>query len=307
MLSRCAVLGGFALLAVAACADEDAEPATSATVLDDDVITVASFDFPESVLIAEIYGQALEHEGFAVERALSLGPREFVGPAMRAGLVELVPEYAGSALTFASLGATAPSADLGATHAELERVLADVGVVALDSAPGQNANAFVVTRETAAAYGLDELSDLSAVAGQLTLGGPPECPARPLCQVGLRRLYGTTFADFVPLDVGGPATQQALRNGTVDVALLFTTDPTLDDYVVLTDDRQLQPAENVTPLVRAEVIERWGASVVDVIDGVSASLDTRALRELNAADAAEPGSVDAAAIARGWLRTAGLS
>ena len=286
---------------------EDAEPATSAAVLADDVITVASFDFPESVLLAEIYGQALEHEGFAVERALSLGPREFVGPALRAGLVELVPDYAGSALTFASLGATAPSADLGATHAELERILADVDVVALDSAPGQNANAFVVTRETAAAYGLDELSDLSAVAGQLTLGGPPECPNRPLCQVGLRRRYGATFADFVPLDVGGPATHQALRNGTVDVALLFTTDPTLDDYVVLTDDRQLQPAENVTPLVRTEVIERWGRPVVDVIDGVSASLDTRALRELNAADAAEPGSVDAAAIARGWLRTAGLS
>ena len=91
------------------------------------------------------------------------------------------------------------------------------------------------------------------------------------------------------------------------MALLFTTDPALDDYVELIDDRQLQPAENVTPLVRAEVIERWGAAVVDVIDGVSASLDTRALRELNAADAAEPGSVDVAAIAAGWLRTAGLS
>ena len=87
--------------------------------LDDDAITIGSFDFAESVLLAEIYGQALEHAGLTVERAFQLGPREFVAPALSVGLIELVPEYAGSAATFLHHGETAPSSDVDATYERL--------------------------------------------------------------------------------------------------------------------------------------------------------------------------------------------
>ena len=115
------------------------------------------------------------------------------------------------------------------------------------------------------------------------------------------------FADFVALEAGGPVTHQALSDGHVDVALLFSTDPELVNYVELTDDRHLQPAENITPLVNAAIVERWGADVIDAIDGVSHELDTGALRRLNTLDAATPGTADVKAIVAGWLQAEGLA
>ena len=303
---RPAFVIGAALLSLAACADDDGDAAPR-VVLDDDAITVGSFDFPESVLLAELYSQALEEGGFRVERAFGLGPREFVGPALSAGLIEVVPEYAGTAVTFFSAGASSPSADPAETHRELTNVVDGTSVAVLDAALAQNANTFVVTDDTARHYGLTTLSDLAAAAPELVLGGPAECPTRPLCQVGLRDVYGLTFADFVTLDTGGTVTHQALRDGYVDVALLLQTDPELVDYVQLTDDRHLQPAENITPLIHAEIVERFGPDVVAVIDAVSHELDTDSLRQLNTVDAATPGADDVAAIAADWLRAEGLA
>jgi osmoprotectant transport system substrate-binding protein len=303
---RSAFVVGAALIALTACAG-NTQRVSPRTALGDDAITVGSFDFPESVLLGELYSQALEESGFRVERALGLGPREFVGPALHAGLIELVPEYGGTAVAFFSAGAVAPSADAATNHRALERVVAEGSIATLDAAPAQNANTFVVTEDTARRYGLTTISDLAAVAPELVLGGPPECATRPLCQVGLRDVYGLEFADFVALEAGGQVTHQALGDGYVDVALLFSTDPQLVDYVELTDDRHLQPAENITPMVHTEIVERWGADAVAVINAVSHELDTDSLRQLNTVDAATPGADDVATIAADWLQARGLA
>jgi osmoprotectant transport system substrate-binding protein len=115
-------------------------------------------------------------------------------------------------------------------------------------------------------------------------------------------VYGITFDEVIKLDTGGPVTRQALRDGAIDVALLFTTDPAIDSegFVELIDDQALQPPENVTPLVRREVVDRWGQEFVDIVDAVSTNLTTEDLRELNARVSAEPGAI--AEIAASWLR-----
>ncbi len=207
--------------------------------LHDGAITVASFDFPESELLADLYGQALRNHGYPVRLARRLGPRELVDPALARGLVELVPEYAGTALQFLSLGKAQPSADVAATHAALEQTLRGSQLVALDPSPAQDANAIVVTPRTASKYGLHTISDLARVKPLLTFGGPPECRTRPLCLQGLRRTYGLRVASFLPLDVGGPLTRQALEQQQVDVALMFSTEPALVNagLVALADDR----------------------------------------------------------------------
>jgi osmoprotectant transport system substrate-binding protein len=276
------------------------------SALDDRAITVASFDFPESDLLAEIYGQALEAGGFDVRLEHRLGPRELVQPALAGGLVEFVPEYSGTALEFLSLGAGASTSDAEATRAALRRVVDDDRIITLAPAPAQDANALVVSSEVAARYDLQNISDLEAVAPRLTLGGPPECPARPFCLAGLERVYGLEFKSFLPLDAGGPLTHQALEGGHVDVAVLFTTDPDVGaaGLVVLNDDRRLQPAENVIPLVRAEIVERWGDDLVGLIDGVSARLTTEELRALNARVAAGGRIAD---VAQRWLTGEGLT
>jgi osmoprotectant transport system substrate-binding protein len=250
----------------------------------DDVITVASFDFAESRLLAEIYSQALDRAGLPVQRAFGLGPRELVAPALREGLVDVVPEYAGTAVQFLSIGRAHPEADVTATHAALVRALEGTVARALAAAPAQDTNAFVVRREVAERLGLTTLSDLTDVSRRLTFGGPPECATRPLCLEGLRKIYGIEFEEVVALDAGGRLTHQALATGIIDVALLFSTDPGIgtDVLVELIDDRALQPAENVTPIVRREAADRFGTRLVETLNSVSARLDTETLRELNA-------------------------
>ena len=277
------------------------------SALGDDAITVGSFDFPESELLAEIYSQALERGGYQVERAFALGPRELVAPALQSGLLELVPEYAGTASQFFSLGAAKPVNDVQATHDALVATLAPAHIVPLAPAPAQDSNAFAVTTRTAGRLHLSRISDLAPHAGSLTLGGPPECEIRPLCLVGLHSVYGLSFADFVPLGSGGVLAGQALRENQVDVALLFSTDPGLSNegLVVLNDDRGLQPAENITPLVRAEVIAQWGPELVARVDAVSRHLSTDGLRALNERVASGQGSI--AEVAAGFLREQGLA
>jgi len=228
------------------------------------VIVIGSFDFPESVLLADIYGDALKARGFPVRVLPDLGSRELVDPALMSGLIQLVPEYAGSALQFISLGRRSATSNVMATNEALTELMADRGVVAGLPAAAQDANAIVVRAATAARYGLRSIADLARVAPRLVFGGPPECPGRAYCLPGLRQAYGLRFRAFIPLDTGGPLTLQALAAGDVDVALLFSTDPGISarHLVVLADDRGLQPAENVTPLVSGDVVARYGAGLV---------------------------------------------
>jgi osmoprotectant transport system substrate-binding protein len=277
---------------------------TIPTAAHDDEVTVGTFNFPESRLLGELYAQALEGAGFDVRRAFDLGPREFVEPALERGLIEVVPEYGGSLLTF--LTAEPASADPDSVSNALRATLAPRGLTALDPAPAQDRNVVVVTRDTAARLDLTTLSDLTAVDAGLTLGGPPECPDRPLCLPGLRAIYGLSFTRFVPLDEGGPVTAAALASSQVQAAVMFSSDGSIraNNLVVLRDDRQLQPAENVTPVVRTSALERFGPRLADVLNAVSAALTTSTLRALNEAVSVEHRST--AAVASEWLTRSGL-
>ena len=271
----------------------------------DGAITIGSFSFPESVLLAEIYAQALGSKGFRVKRAFDLGPRELVEPALERGLVEFVPEYLGSSLELLTRGSAPVSSDPQTTRARLVDAFNGRGIAVLGSAPAEDANAIVVTAQTAAELHLEKISDLFPVAGQLVFGGPPECPSRPLCLPGLERTYGLHFKRFQGLDASGPLTVSELEAGEIDVALLFTTDGEIRarGFVELADDRGLQPAENVTPVVRGDVIAEYGGRLRLVVDAVSARLNTEALAHLNGLVSRGETPAD---VALAWLRSNGL-
>jgi osmoprotectant transport system substrate-binding protein len=270
------------------------------------VIVVGSFDFPESVLLAQIYGQALVADKFPVQILENLGPREVVDPALMDGLLQLMPEYAGSALEFFSLGRRSATSHAGAANRALAGSVARRGLMAACPAPAQDANPLVVTAATAARYGLRSVVDLATAAPHLVFGGPPECPGRAYCLPGLQRVYGLRFKSFTPLDAGGPLTLQALEDGYIGAALLFTTDPRIParHLVMLADDRGLQPAENITPLVGREAIARYGLRLLTTLNTVSARLDTGTLRSLDAR--VEMAGQNARLVARDWLRARGL-
>jgi osmoprotectant transport system substrate-binding protein len=283
-----------------------APPAGQPAAQDEASVVVGSFDFPESVLLADVYGAALAGHGLPVRILTDLGSRELVDPALLKGLIQVVPEYAGSALQFLSLGRQPATASVSSTSRTLASMASGLGLVAARPAAAQDNNAIVVTAATAARYGLRSIGDLAQVAPRLVFGGPPECPGRAYCLPGLKQRYGLRFRSFIPLDAGGPLTLQALEAGDIGVALLFTTDPAIAarHLVVLADDRGLQPAENVTPLVRQAAMARHGAGLMTVLDMVSARLDTGTLRELDAR--VELQGQDPRQVAQSWLRAQGL-
>ena len=266
---------------------------------------VASFDFVESVVLARIYTDALRNAGIPVRLEASLGPRELVQPALRQGLVDVVPEYLGTALEANDPRADVDPHDAAAVHEQLATSLTRWHLQVLTPADAQNQNAFVVTRETADRLSLHTVSDLGRLSRGAVLGGPAECPERPYCLLGLREVYGVRVRRFVALD-GQAQTLEALTQGVVDVAVMFTTDGALGNsqLVALDDDRALQPVENVAPVVSSRALARYGTRLVDALDTVDARLTTGILRVLNWRVVF--GGNRPAAEARGWLERQGL-
>jgi osmoprotectant transport system substrate-binding protein len=263
-------------------------------------IQLASFDFPESELLAQLYGQALAQHGFPVEQVVQLGAREVVAPALEQGKVDMVPEYLGSALNFLNVRDRVATADPALTHARLEQAFAPRGVSVLAYAPAQDRNGFVVTGDMARRRSLEKLSDLAPMASQLSFGGPPECAQRVLCLKGLEDVYKLRFKRFEAMP-SRAVTAAALQTGEIDVGMIDTTDPNLanSDLIQLADDKRLQPADNVVPVVRRVVLDAYGPPLVRIVNAVSAQLTTPELAKLNL-QVADGGS--AAEVAAGWLR-----
>lgn len=259
-------------LVLSACASGDGGP------IDGTTIEIASFGFGESEILGEIYKQALQANGYTANHQVQVGPREVLKPALESGEVHFVPEYVGSGLE-AGFGIE-PSANADATRDLLIDAYASAGVAVLELAPAEDKNTFVVTRAKAEEFGLSTVSDLAKLDG-IVLGGPPECPERPRCQLGLEDVYGLQIEEFKALDAGGSLTVAALNGDEIDVGLFFTTYLFIDEFLALEDDHGLQPAENIVPVVRQEILDEYGDTLVDLINEVSAQITTEELIAMN--------------------------
>jgi osmoprotectant transport system substrate-binding protein len=264
-------------------------------------LVVGSTNFPEQLILANMYEDVLEARGIAVTTRLNLGSREIVFPALMNGEIEALPEYTGALLAHVSKGETdarTPDAVLTALRQRLPDRL-----TALEPSPAQDKDALVVRPETAEQYGLETVSDLAAVAGELVVGGPPEMKTRQAGLPGLKEVYGIEFKRFRSLDAGGPLTKNALKNGDIDVARMFTTQGAIDQngWVTLDDDRNLIPAQNLIPVVRRDALT---PEIEKALNELSAALSTRALTRLNAQVGVE--KRDPEAVAEAWLKQQGL-
>jgi osmoprotectant transport system substrate-binding protein len=269
---------------------------------DGPTITVASFNFPESVILAEIYAQALEANGYGIERNLNLGARELIFPDIETGDIDFLPEYLGSAIAV-GFGETAPT-----DEAEALQVLTDLfagqSATVLEPAPGQDKNVFVVTGDFATENGLATVADLAG-AGEITLGGPPECEDRTTCYAGLVETYGLENLAFESI-AEGAARVAALESGEIQVALLFSTQPVITEmgFVALEGTEEIIAPENVVPVVSNEVAEAYGADFAALVNSISELITTEVLLDLNGRveiDAENPEDV-----ATAWLTENGL-
>lgn len=239
-------------------------------------IIIGSANFPESELLMNIYAGALKAKGVQVSTKPNIGSRETYLPALKDGSINVVPEYTGVLAKYfdTNVKATAPDE----VYAELQKVLpAEYTVLAKSEA--EDKDSVAVTKETADKFKLKTIGDLAAVGDQIVLGGPPEWKTRDTGVPGLKAVYGIMFKEFKPLDVAGPLTVQALKNGQIQAANLFTTDPNVaaNGFVALEDPKSLFAAQNVVPLLAKSAAT---PQVTDALDAVSAKLDTPTLAAL---------------------------
>jgi osmoprotectant transport system substrate-binding protein len=269
-------------------------------------ITIGAQDFGESAILAEVYAQALDEEGYEVSIQPLGGFRDIVLGSFESGDINFTPEYAASMLEFLNENQGEATGDAEETTDLLQGYLDELGLVAYTPSPAVDTNAFVVTPETSESLGLQTISDLAGQEDELTLGGPPDCETNPFCIPGLMDVYGIDFSgSFTPLDAGS-VTVQALEAGEIDVAVLFSTSGIIADrgWVLLEDDQNMLAADNVVPVLTDDLDEAYGDDFRSLVDEVSAAMTTEDLTELNRRFDIE--AEDADQIATDWLTDNGF-
>ena len=298
-------LATVGLLGLAACSSDSGSSGGSG-----DEIVIATTNFSETNILANMYQQALEANGVNAS-IKELTTREVIEPALSTGEVQLTPEYLGSLTEFLNKKINGPDAeqiasgDVDATFAAAQPLAEQENITLLTPSPAQDQNAFAVTADFAQENGLQTLTQLGEYSqgSPVSLGGPPECPERPFCQPGLEETYGVDVASFLPLDAGGPLTIQAMNQGKIEVGLVFSSSGSVasNGLVVLEDDKGLQTAENITPAMYTPAVTD---TITEVLNKVSAALTTAELQQLN--EAVDVDRKDPATVAKEFLESKGL-
>jgi osmoprotectant transport system substrate-binding protein len=315
-LSRVLALGASVLVLVGACSTGGGSnsPAASGgsggTGGAKPTIKIGSVGFDEARVMAEIYGQVLEANGYTVNRdGIGLGDRKVLLPALESGKIDLQPEYIGSALA-AGYGGTSTN-DPAKNRTDLQKVLDTKGggITVLDYTPAVDTNALVVRKETADQYKLTKWSDLTAVADKLKWALATDCPTSAVCAAALKSSYGidTSKLDLTLLAACSTPMADALKNKTVDVAELCSTGPEIivNGWVRLEDDKQTQPADNISPLVRNDLLAKVDKGAFSkLLNDVSAKMDTPTLADLYKQVAVD--KKDAKDVAAAWLKSQGF-
>jgi osmoprotectant transport system substrate-binding protein len=265
----------------------------SASVSDEPIV-VGSQAYYSNEIIAEIYAQALEGAGFTVERKFQIGQRDAYLPELESGALDVFPEYTGNLLQYYSPDTQATQAD--DVYSELATALPE-GLVALEMSPATDQDSYNVTAEFAAAHGLVSIGDLATLDG-LVLGGNAELEERPYGPTGLLETYGVTVA----FDATGDVTVDALLEGIITLANVYSGDPRIAEFglVTLADPEGLFLASNVVPIASSDVAD----AVADVLDPVSAQLTPEGLVALNLQSTKD--QLSAADIAAQWLAANGF-
>nr|WP_202527483.1 ABC transporter substrate-binding protein [Streptomyces sp. SID486] len=298
-----ALAAATALLAGCSSDDDSGNPLTGGGKASGDSVVVGSNNFPESTLLADIYGEALKAKGIKVTYKPNIGSRETTYGLIKSGSLSVMPEYNGALLAYLDQKAAPKTLD-ETTKAVTAKL--DPGLTLLAPSPAQTKDSVTVNAATAKKYHLTEkssIADLKDVAEDLVIGASPEFQTRQQGLVGLKSVYGLEFKSFKALDAGGPLTQAALKKDAVQVADIFTTDPdiTTEKWIVLQDPKNLFGFENVQPLAHKGALTKEG---VAALDAVSAKLDTKTLLELDTQ--VQAGHKDPLDVARTWLQSAGL-
>ncbi|MEU1223587.1 ABC transporter substrate-binding protein [Streptomyces microflavus] len=282
-------LAGLVLLAATACTTGPSlenQGEVTAPPGDSKELTIGSAGFTESDLLAQMYALLLERAGYSTD-IISVTNREIYEPALESGQIDVVPEYAATFADWLNAKANGADAapvgspDLAATMKALRALAAPRGLTVLDPGRAVDQNAFAVAASYAKKHDLKTLSDLGRANLPVRLAAGDECVQRPYCAPGLEKTYGIDIVAVDPKGVGTTQAKQAVQNGQDQMVLTTTTDATLDEFglVLLADDRKLQNADYVVPVVNRA---RAGSDGVrDALGRLNTVLTTADLASMN--------------------------
>lgn len=267
-----------------------------------DSIIVGSASFSENETLAYVYGGALAASGVKVSYKIDAGQRPAYFPALEKGEFNLIPEYAGSILSYLDKDANqkSPGEVKTAIDAKLPK-----GLTATDFAPGADADSLNVTPEFAKQNDLTSISDLAKLSS-FTLTANPEFETRPDGIPGLKSLYGLNNITFSPInDSGGPATLKALLAGQTQVADIYSTTPSILDnkLVTLKDPKNLFASQQVVPI---GTTSKLTSKVKATLNKVSAKITTKVLLEFNKRTSGDE-KASPQEVAKDWLKSNGFS
>lgn len=272
-------------------------------------LVIGTASFAESKVLAELYAGLLENAGYSTS-IKTVDTRELYEPALEKGQMDVVPEYAATLAEFLNQKKNGPNAepvassDADDTVKALKKLAEPRGLKVLDAGEAVDQNAFAVSRKFAKEHGLKTLTDLGKSGQKVKLAAGDECPKRPFCQPGLEKRYGIDIAGIDPLDIGSVQAKQAVKDGKDQMLLTTTTDATLDQFglVLLDDDKKLQNADNVLPVVNAK--SAGSPKIENALNKLSRVLTTTDLTELNKKVDAE--RLKPADVAADYLKEKGL-
>ncbi|MGP9580061.1 ABC transporter substrate-binding protein [Brachybacterium sp. AOP42-C2-15] len=262
-------------------------------------LAIGSQAYYSNEINAELFAQVLEAKGFTVDRQFQIGQREVYMPELEAGSLDLLPEYLGNLLQH--YDAEAASASPEEIHGALAEALPE-GLRVLSFAEASDQDSYTTTADFASEHSLVTIGDLAGVEEDLKVAANSEFEVRPYGPEGVKTVYGVDLTVVPVEDSGGPLTVQALIDGDVQLADIYTADPAIaeNDLVVLEDPESLILPQNVVPVVSEKIDEAAAAA----IDGVLAQLSAADLVELNRQSVVDQAS--SADIASGWLTEKGL-
>jgi len=282
-----ALVAPMMLFAVACGSDDDDKTAAAPDAVDGGPVTIVGQDFPEADILVYLYKGLLDNAGFQAS-VKNLGGRDLYLDPLKAGTdFQISTDYLSSmteALNRAANGDKAPivaSNDAAATLAELNKLAGPAGLTALEPSEAQDANGFAVKKDFAEQNNLKTLSDLGALGQDIKLAAAPDCQKRPDCGVGLTETYGLKITQYLKTGFGGNDTKDALAKGEVNLGQFGTSDPVVDasDFVLLEDDKGLQNAENLVPIVNTAWLEKHPQAEA-ALNSLSAVLTTEDLATL---------------------------
>ncbi|MDY7543660.1 MULTISPECIES: ABC transporter substrate-binding protein [unclassified Cryobacterium] len=299
-LAAVAAVAVGAVVALAGCASSNPLGTGSSASSAPTTLVVGSQDYYSNEIIAEIYAQALESNGFTVDRQFRIGQREVYLPELKSGSIDVFPEYTGSLLQALDKAAAGGTSD--AVHDQLVKVLPS-GLTALNRSDASDQNSWTATKAFVDKYKLTDIASLKNVTEPITVGGNSELETRPYGPTALKDKYGITIAGFVPVeDNGGPLTVKALVDNKIQLANIYTADPNIksNNLVALADPDGLFFPDNVVPIVSSKVDEK----ATGVLNKISAAMTAADLVSLNAQSVNDKESADK--IASAWLAQAKL-